>query len=82
MTLPHKIGSKQIGILAKQLNIKEKYTYNIFLAVAESVLSNLDAISEEMHAIKSQGTEKTLIKRLHQHIKSNTKSLLNRYSEN
>ncbi|SDK14193.1 serine/threonine-protein kinase HipA [Methylophilus rhizosphaerae] len=69
---PSNIHQDQVTQMARSWGSKSKYILTVAEDIAVNLLATLSAVAEEMNAIASPGTEKTMIDRLHQHIASNT----------
>lgn len=75
---PSNIHKEQIVTMAKLLGFKPQYVMKIAEEVSNKLLTILDTVSDEINALASAGTEKTMIERLNHHISNNTKSFQNR----
>ena len=69
---PSNIHQEQVTLMAKSWRYKPKYILNLAEEVSVNLLAALNAVSEEMNAKASSGTQKTMVERLHQHILSTT----------
>lgn len=77
-TKPANIHKDQIISMANSLGFKAKYVLKVAEEVSIDLLTKLESVSEEINAMASVGTEKTMVERLSQHIESNTKSFQKR----
>ncbi len=68
--------------MSDSLGFKPKYVMKTAEVVSNNLLAELDATSEEINAVASVGTEKTMVERLNQHIASNTKHFQKRLFTN
>jgi serine/threonine-protein kinase HipA len=75
---PSSINQEQIISMSKLLGFKPKYVLKIAEEVSNNLLAKLNTVSEEVDAVASVGTEKTMVERLNQHISSNTRSFQKR----
>ncbi len=75
---PSNINQEQVKAMSESLGFKPDYVLKIAEEVSTNLLAVLDATSEEIDAVASAGSEKTMVERLNQHITSNTKSFYNR----
>ena len=75
---PSSINQEQIIAMSKLLGFKPKYVLKIAEEVSNNLLAKLNTVSEEIDAVASVGTEKTMVERLNQHISSNTRSFQKR----
>ena len=64
--------------MSESLGFKPKYVLKIAEDISNNLLAELNTNAEEMNAVASVGTEKTMVERLNQHIASNTKSFQKR----
>lgn len=79
---PSNINQDQVIVMAESLGFKPKYVLNIAEEVSNNLLAALDATSKEINTVASEGTEKTMVERLNQHIASNTKHFQKRLFTN
>lgn len=75
---PSNIHQDQVIAMANALGFKPQYVLKIAEGMANELLAILNTSSEEVNALASAGTEKTMVERLNQHIASNTKSFQKR----
>lgn len=75
---PSGIEQRHIVDMAIALGFKATYVLKMAEVIAGDLLAALDAVSNEMSAVASVGTEQTMVERLSQHIASNTKSFQKR----
>lgn len=75
---PSNIHKDQVITMSESLGFKPKYVLKIAEEISSDLLTALNTVSEEIDAIASVGTEKTMVERLNQHIASNTKSFQKR----
>jgi len=75
---PSHIDKDHIVSMANLLGFKAKYVLKIAEEIANDLLTKLTTVSEEIDAMASVGTEKTMVERLNQHIASNTRSFQKR----
>jgi len=76
---PSSIHQEHIVAMARALGFKPQYVLNIAEKIAGDVLAALNAVSDQIAAVASVGTEQTMVERLGQYIASNTKSLQKRW---
>jgi serine/threonine-protein kinase HipA len=79
---PSSINKNQIIAMANLLGFKPQYVLKIAEEISNNLLEVLNGISDEINAMASLGTEKTMVERLNQHIASNTKSFQKRLFTN
>ena len=77
---PSDIRKEHIEAMANSLGFKPKYVLKIAEEVSSALLTELNNVSEEIDAMASVGTEKTMVERLSQYIASNTSSFQKRLS--
>lgn len=75
---PANIHKDQIITMANSLGFKAKYVLKVAEEISIDLLNKLESVAEEIDAMASVGTEKTMVERLSQHIASNTKSFQKR----
>lgn len=75
---PSNINKGQIIAMSELLGFKPKYVLQIAEEISNNLLEVLNPISDEINAMASVGTEKTMVERLNQHLASNTKSFQKR----
>jgi serine/threonine-protein kinase HipA len=75
---PSDIRKEHIETMANSLGFKPKYVLKIAEEVSSALLTELNNVSEEIDAMASVGTEKTMVERLSQYIPSNTRSFQKR----
>ena len=75
---PFDIRKEHIEVMANSLGFKPKYVLKIAEEVSNALLIELNNVSEEIDAMVSVGTEKTMVERLSQYIASNTSSFQKR----
>jgi serine/threonine-protein kinase HipA len=75
---PQNINQEQITNMAVSLGFKPKYVLKIAEALANKLLIELEAVSEEVSLMANPGSDRTMVERLKQHISSSTKSFQNR----
>lgn len=75
---PSNIHNGQIVVMAEQLGFKPRYVLKIAEEISNKLLAELDAVAEEMNAVASAGTERTMVERLKRHIADNTRSFQKR----
>lgn len=76
---PSSIHKDHIISMANSLGFKARYVLKVAEEISIDLLAKLNTVSEEINAMASVGTEKTMVERLGQHIASNTKSFQKRW---
>ncbi len=79
---PSNINQDQIIAMSKLLGFKPKYVLKIAEEMSNNLLDVLNIVSDEINAMASVGSEKTMVERLNQHVVSNTKSFQKRLFTN
>jgi serine/threonine-protein kinase HipA len=75
---PSKIHKDHVIMMAESLGFKSKYVLKIAEEISHNLLTGLRKVSEELDAVASVGTEKTMLERLNQHMVSRTRSFQKR----
>jgi serine/threonine-protein kinase HipA len=75
---PSYIRKEHIEVMANSLAFKPKYVLKIAEEISNTLLIELNRVSQEINDMASVGTEKTMVERLSQYIASNTRSFQKR----
>jgi serine/threonine-protein kinase HipA len=75
---PSNINQDQIIAMSHALGFKPNYVLKIAEVLSNNLLTALDTTANEINAVASVGTEKTMVERLNQYIASNTKQFQKR----
>jgi serine/threonine-protein kinase HipA len=74
-----KIGRNQLIAMSEELGFKPNYVLNLGEALSNKLLATLEKITNDLDQMAAVGTEKTMLQRLSQHVKTNTERLQMRF---
>lgn len=77
---PAKMNKDSIAWMAKDLGFKEKYVLSVGAKVADELLDNIEAVTNRLAHSNLHPTDATMLERLQQEVKSNTKKMATRIS--
>jgi serine/threonine-protein kinase HipA len=80
--IPSNITKEHITAMSESLGFKPKYVQKIAEETSNTILASLEETAEKINGIATPGTEKTMVKRLHHYILSNTRRIQNRLFTN
>lgn len=75
---PSKINSNHIKSMAEELKFKPNYVMDIAEEISTGILKNVEGITSELMHFANAGSDQTLLERLNNHIKDNTKKFQRR----
>jgi serine/threonine-protein kinase HipA len=78
--MPRKMRQEHVRAMAEQSGFKPKYVLSIAARPDENLISSIETVSDELSAVVSHGTEKTMLARLQQAVNDNTKKPLRRFT--